>query len=165
MKRETVEIPLMVLVSGGSAVTMAPLYIPGFVAAVPMLLGMVLAAMISLLAIIAALSSPIELSALSGRHPSNDVHLYQAFIRSARKDIAIVFWCTVVSIVFYILVGIPTPLAQDYPWLNETGIRLPVLGGVAGLWLSVSATWDILQALFVLQEARYLLFAANKRRE
>lgn len=165
MRRDVIEILLLVLVSCGAAALMTPSYIPGFVGAIPMLLGIVLAAMISLLAIIAALSSPIELAALSGRHPANDVHQYQAFIRSARKDIAVVFWCTVVSIAFYILAGIPTPLASYYPWLNQSAIRVPVIGGVAGLWLSVSATWDILQSLFVLQEARYVLFAANKRQE
>jgi hypothetical protein len=163
MRRIVVEVVLVGVFGFIVSATMAPSYIAGFIATVPVLLGIVLAAVISLLAIVASLSSPQDISTIAGRTPATKaLDLYMAFIRSAKVDMTVVFWTTVVSIVFYVLLGVPTPFADRWTWLALAAPRIPVFAGVLELWLSVNATWDILRALFVLQEQRYNLYRSKK---
>lgn len=151
MKRISIHVVGILCAGTVTAFSVQEAYIVTIVSAVPGFLGVLLAGLIALLALLPAVLPPFEIQ----RGTDESRKRFLRFLSEARGDATAVFASTMVSMAIFVLVGIPTPLAVEFPTWGLVARRLPVLFDLGCLWVSTSATWDVLQSLYDLQKEQY----------
>jgi len=126
----------------------------------PTILGILFSGVLASLAIILALLSSNEMSIISSLE--NGYSKYIEFLTNSKKDILIVFMCTVASIFIAILANVKFPqLMQTFLFENlffislQFKIQFFLMLDFIGLFLSVFAIFDIIESIFTLSELRY----------
>lgn len=126
----------------------------------PNILGILFSGILSSLAIILALLSNRELSVISSL--DNGSEKYMRFLKNAKCDIKVVFWCTVASVFLSILTKIKISyvitsfLKKDLFLISfHMKIQCLLILGLIALFLSLSSILDLIESIFTLSKLRY----------
>ena len=132
----------------------------------PNILGILFSGVLASLAIILALLSSKEMSIISSLE--NGYSKYIEFLTNSKKDILIVFMCTVASIFITVLASVKFPqMMQIFIFENlffislQSKIQFFLMLDFIGLFLSVFAIFDIIESIFTLSELRYQASTKN----
>lgn len=144
------QVLIMAIVSTLTAVFVVPSKVQDLAETALNLLGVLLAAFIALMAVIATLVPVIGIKrADRGAVQAIGKDQFLAFLRNVRVDAGVVLGATISSFVLYALTKFSL-LGNSIPIL-----RLVAFVNVLALFLSLSAVWDLFGAVFRLQEEWY----------
>ncbi len=122
----------------------------------PTIIGILLGGVLSSLAIIFGLLSSDDLKLISETKTNNGKDIYLKFISSTRLDAQIIICSLFFSIIILLIKD------TTIPYINTIPLKVLFIPNIFLLFLTMSATYDIVISLFHLNELRYTI-AANKK--
>lgn len=142
------------------SVSFGHLLVHSVIAMISTFLSTLFGGLISMLAIVVALTSSEELKLA----PPKLASALDVFMTRVKRDVAIVFFSNVVTVV----TGISHELlikSSNVIGLVSAGnlSRFLAFAVIFGLILSTSAVWDIIQSLFILHDARQTIYRDTLR--